>query len=148
MNQERQTMRSAGAIVFIIRDNQILYLLLKHIKTGIHWGFPKGRMEENESEKDTALREVEEETGLTGLTFLDGFRNNEEYSFERKSDRVMIDKTVTYFLLEANSKEAKVSEEHSEYIWVTFEEAFAKLKQESPKKLLKIADDRIKFSKL
>ena len=30
------------------------------------WSFPKGHMEPGESEQDTALRELREETGLTG----------------------------------------------------------------------------------
>ena len=140
-------MKSAGAIVFTIKDGQILYLILKHVKTGIHWGFPKGRMEEGESEKEAALREIKEETGMEKLIFLDGFRGKEKYSFERKSDGVMIDKTVSYFLMEADIGEVNLSVEHSEYIWATFNEAFLKLEKENPRELLKMADDKIRLCK-
>ena len=145
MSQERQSMKSAGAIVYIIKDNKILYLLLKHVKTGVHWGFPKGRVEEGESKKSTALRELREETGLMELTFIDGFEGEEKYSFERKRDGVMVDKTVTYFLMKAVFKEVEMSLEHSEYMWVTLREALEKLDQEIQKKFLKEAEHRIRL---
>jgi 8-oxo-dGTP pyrophosphatase MutT (NUDIX family) len=140
---EKETMKSAGAIIFTIKDNQILYLLLKHIKTGTHWGFPKGRVEENETEKETVTREVTEETGLTSLNFVEGFKGEEKYSFERKKDGKMIDKTVTYFLLKTNVKDTKLSREHSDFSWGTFEETLEKLEQPEQKELLRIANDKI-----
>jgi len=129
-------MKSAGAVVFTIKDNEVRYLLLKHIKTGTHWGFPKGRMENGESEKEAATREISEETGLTNLTFIDGFIDKEEYSFKRKDDGVIIDKVVTYFLAEVNSKDTRISEEHTEYIWVAFDEAMEKLNKKEMNKVL------------
>jgi len=35
------------------------------------WFFPKGRVEEGESEEEAARREIEEETGLAGLELID-----------------------------------------------------------------------------
>ena len=101
-------------------------------------------MEEGESEKETALREVREETSMEKLIFLDGFKGEEKYSFERKSDGVMIDKTVSYFLMEADIGEVNLSVEHSEYIWATFKEAFLKLEKENLRELLKMADNKIR----
>jgi len=55
--------KSCGAVVY--RENaQVKYLLLHY--GGAHWDFVKGEMEEDESEEETARRELEEETGITG----------------------------------------------------------------------------------
>ncbi|MBD3304395.1 NUDIX domain-containing protein, partial [Candidatus Woesearchaeota archaeon] len=51
--------RCSGGIIF----NNGKYLLVKH-KEGGHWDFPKGHAEEGETEEETALREIYEETGL------------------------------------------------------------------------------------
>lgn len=63
--------KSCGAIAFTRNSNQIMYILVKD-KKGF-WGFPKGHVEKNETEVQTAKREVYEETGLD-VEFLNGFR--------------------------------------------------------------------------
>jgi len=66
--------RSAGFVVFTEReDGKRLYLLL-HYPSG-HWDFPKGHVEEGESEIRAALRELREETGLTDVEVVFGFRD-------------------------------------------------------------------------
>jgi len=54
MEQEK----ACGCI--IINDNKVL--LVKHHQG--HWGFPKGHVEENETEEETAIRETKEETNI------------------------------------------------------------------------------------
>src|SRR5204863_3479004 len=51
--------RAAGGVVY--RDGQIL---LVHRPKYDDWTFPKGKANEDETDEDCALREVEEETGL------------------------------------------------------------------------------------
>ena len=46
----------------MIKDQQPLFLLIQQ-KAG-HYGFPKGHVEKNETEVETAIREIKEETGL------------------------------------------------------------------------------------
>ena len=63
----------------IVRDPSQKYLLVFGKKSG-KWGFPKGHQEEGESEEETALRELKEETGI-GLSMNDleeriRFKNN------------------------------------------------------------------------
>ena len=53
---------SAGVIVFKRDRGKLKYLVIKSF-TGVH-GFPKGHIEAGESEKEAAIREVLEETGL------------------------------------------------------------------------------------
>ena len=67
---------SCGAIVFV-RHKEREYLLL-HYGMG-HWGFVKGHVEDNETEKETALRELKEETGLSKVEFIEGFKEKTHY---------------------------------------------------------------------
>ena len=48
--------KSCGAVVFTRIDNNIKYLLIQNLE-GIY-GFPKGHVEDGESETQTAIREV------------------------------------------------------------------------------------------
>jgi len=59
--------KSCGAVVYREQDKKRFYLILRHKRKGTkggHWDLPKGHVEENESEHQTALREVKEETNL------------------------------------------------------------------------------------
>ena len=56
--------RSCGAVVFRQENEELKILLIRH-RNGGHWSFPKGHMEKGETESDTALREILEETGLS-----------------------------------------------------------------------------------
>jgi len=66
--------KSCGCIIF---NNSEQVLLIK--MTAGHWSFPKGHIEGTETERNTAYREVLEETGLT-CKILDGFRYITTYS--------------------------------------------------------------------
>ena len=85
---------SCGAVVFTRRGGQPLYVVVEE-QPG-HYSFPKGHMEGNETEIETARREILEETGLQP-TFLEGFRYQEEYHLSEKPGTW---KRVTYFLAE------------------------------------------------
>lgn len=92
-------------------------LLIRHVNGG-HWAFPKGHMEGNETESETALREIREETGLT-VTLDTGFRAVVTYS--PKPD---VMKDVIYFAAEYIGGEAhRQVEEVTEICWVPAEEA-------------------------
>ena len=108
MTQEK----SCGALVYRKRGENIQLLLLRH-KMGGHWSFPKGHVEDGETEAQTALREVREETGLN-IMLLDGFREIVRYS-----PRPGVSKDVVYFLGYAeDSRTVRQEEEISEIRWV------------------------------
>jgi 8-oxo-dGTP pyrophosphatase MutT (NUDIX family) len=57
--------RSAGGVVYRVTEGRPRFLL---IRDSYHnWGFPKGHLEKNEPAEQAALREVQEETGLSEL---------------------------------------------------------------------------------
>ncbi len=104
--------KSCGAIVYRKHHGNTEILLIKHINSG-HWSFPKGHMEAMESEEETALREVKEETGIDIL--LDPtFRETVTY-FPRKDTR----KEVVYFIAMARSFDCTPqADEIAEVRWV------------------------------
>ena len=110
--------KSCGGVVFTRRDDEILYVIIRH-RTG-HCGFPKGHMEPGETEQQTALREIREEVGLQ-CTLMEGFRQQDQYHLPRKSGTV---KQVVYFLAEFAEQEIVIQpEEISQAYLLPFEEA-------------------------
>ncbi|MDD2956572.1 MAG: NUDIX domain-containing protein [Oscillospiraceae bacterium] len=109
--------KSCGALVYRTSGRGVELLLLKH-KYGGHWSFPKGHVEAGETEIQTALREVKEETGLT-VSLHEGFRHAVEY-FPKPN----VKKQVVYFLgYAADDHVVKQEEEISEIQWVPLEKA-------------------------
>ena len=126
---------SCGAIVFTKDGNSVKYVIIES-KQGI-FGFPKGHNENLETEKETALREVFEETGLC-INFIDGFRMEDRYSFTRNGITVL--KTVIYFLAEYSNQRPVVQEiELNSIRLMDFETALETLPYENTRNILKNA---------
>ncbi|HEY6554254.1 MAG TPA: NUDIX domain-containing protein, partial [Vicinamibacteria bacterium] len=83
--------RSAGGL--IVHGSQILLI---SVMEGKRWQLPKGHIEEGETPEETAVREVREETGVTGR--VRGPLPGVEYWFFDRGAR--IHKQVDYFLLD------------------------------------------------
>lgn len=90
--------KSCGVIVFTRENDIIKYVIIKSI--GSFYGFPKGHVENNETETQTALREVFEEVGLKP-TLINGFRETVEYYIPSAD----VQKQVVYFLGEYNNQD-------------------------------------------
>lgn len=127
--------KSCGAIVFRIEQDRPVYLLLFG---PTYWGFVKGLVEKGESEEETALREAEEETGMK-VKLLSGFKERINYNY--KFDGEPIKKEVIFFIAEAPSAEVKLSQEHEDFKWLKFEEAFRLVKYRNQKEILKRAHE-------
>lgn len=124
--------KSCGAIVCKIQDGDIYTLVIR--QNDGHWGFPKGHVEDQETEQETARREVREETGVK-IRFIDGFREETHYS-----PRPGVQKDVVYFM--ANPDGGKLcaqEEEISELHWVRLVDAAALLTYDNDANLLRKA---------
>lgn len=123
---------SSGAILYRRQNKTITFLLLHYY--GGHWDFPKGNKEEGETDLDTALREIKEETGITDVTIVDNFKKQIFYKFKRNNR--LISKKVIYFLAETNSSNVRLSNEHLNFIWAQYEEAFRIITYPTSKEIL------------
>ncbi|MDF2567986.1 MAG: Nudix family hydrolase [Oscillospiraceae bacterium] len=126
MNYEK----SCGAIIFRKFHGNTELLLIKHANGG-HWSFPKGHVEENETEVETAKREIKEETGLDVIidpTF------REVVSYSPKKDTL---KDVIYFLAKAkNTNFTPQEEEISQIKWVEINRVHSLLSYDNDKQLV------------
>lgn len=136
MSEGLQYEKSCGAVVYCQDGNEIKYLLACE-RSG-YWVFPKGHMEAGESEHDTALREVKEETGLD-VSFVEGFRVTDEHSLAREGRPNTIKQTV-YFLARYEGQEFVPQEaEIAKIVLMSYESAMETLQFDSFKKILEQA---------
>lgn len=75
------------------------------------WEFPGGKIEENESPLEAAVRETREETGLN-VEIVKNFSVHKVYFFENE-------KIIYYFLARPKTKKVKLSYEHDKFKWLS-----------------------------
>lgn len=131
---------SAGAIIFRKEGKNTLYLIL-HYESG-HWDFVKGKIEEKENEKETVIREAEEEAGLKDLSLIETFREKLSYFYKKEGETVY--KEVIFLLAETRTKEIKLSYEHKGFKWLSYEEALKQLTYDNAKNVLRKASEFLK----
>jgi len=111
---------SSGVIIVNYQDKIPLYLLLR---VHNYWDFPKGIVDPGEEPLSGAVREVEEETTLTGLDFHWGLEYRETPPYRRG-------KIARYYIAESSRVDVflPVSEElghpeHDEFRWLEYEQS-------------------------
>jgi bis(5'-nucleosidyl)-tetraphosphatase len=124
--------KACGAVIFRRDAGRLLFLLIRHRKEGL-WSFPKGHVEEGERDEETALREVQEETGLT-VKLLPGFRERITYP-----PKPGVSKEVHFFLAESPSGATIANKEVNGFAWLTYEAAHTCLTYADTKKVLDTA---------
>jgi len=105
--------RAAGVIVFRRQGRRALYLLLQHMRG--HWAFPKGHIETGETSVDAARREVLEETGISRIRLIAGYKKTTRFRFQwppKSKDAEQRLKFVVFYLGQAFTSHVRLSSEH------------------------------------
>ena len=123
---------SIGAVVYTVINDKILYLLLNYVSG--HWDFPKGNKEENETQIETVIREIKEETGITNIMLQNNFRKDIFYKYKR--DNKLISKHVIYYLAETNTLKVVLSNEHIGFKWAEYGDTLENITYENSKGVL------------
>lgn len=126
--------RSCGAVVFTRKEDKPLFVIVREMAGA--YSFPKGHMEGNETEEETARREIFEEIGLRPR-FLPGFREQDEYDL---AERPGFRKRVTYFLAEFEGGTLTPRPgEIREILLLPYEQALTYFEHESSRRILSAA---------
>ena len=128
--------KSCGAVVFTRINGEIRYVIIQSLEG--YYGFPKGHMEAGETEEQTALREIYEETGLS-VHILDAFRCVDEHSIPGKPG---VMKRIVYFAAEYADQQLRYQpEELLSIALMSFDEAMNAFQWESSRKILQEVAD-------
>lgn len=127
--------KSCGAVIFTREKGWTQFCVIRQANGD--YGFPKGHMEPGEGERQTALREILEEVGLT-VTLIDAFREELFYPLARRPGYT---KNTVYFLAEFKGQTpACQPEEVTEASLMTYEQAMDTLVFPDLKEVLKKAN--------
>lgn len=127
--------KSCGFVAYKRIENVNHYLIIQSLNGDV--GFPKGHMESGESELETAIRELKEETGVD-VKVIQGFRRQIEYELRRIPDTI---KQSVYFLGQCTSDKIICQEaEVAEASFISYEDALKILTFEETKNILKDAE--------
>ena len=136
--------KSVGGVVYRVENGKILYLLLQY--RSWQWDFPKGHVEENESEEETLRREIKEETGLEHLSIVPNFRTlvryfyvakgNEKKERLRENRGIYIFKKVPYYAVKTEESTVTIDFESKAFAWLPFKEALQRIKNSGSTKIL------------
>ena len=122
--------KACGAVVYRILNGRIHYVIIQQ-QEGFH-GFPKGHVEKNETEIETAIREVKEETNLD--VEIDA---NKRYTMEYVTDKGTL-KQVVLFIAKCTGGEIKAQEcEVNDIKWLDFDEAMQTITYDNTRELFK-----------
>ena len=120
-----------GAVIYTTVNNEKLFLIIKN-ESG-HIGFPKGHVEEDETELETAQREIFEETALTP-NIDTSFREEYTYIFNDNN------KNAVYFIAEFDNTEIKIQESEIFDHWlVPYDKAYELLNFKEDRAILENA---------
>lgn len=127
--------KSCGFVAYTNVPDGRRYLIIRSLDG--EYGFPKGHVEGSETEHETAVRELKEETNAE-VTIIPGFRRQIEYAFPNKPG---VMKRTVYFIGEYAAGEIVCREgEVSEAAFHSFEKAYELLSFEDTRNILKEAD--------
>ncbi len=132
---------TAGGIVYRKKSKDVEILLIQDAKD--RWTIPKGHIEEGEQAKDTAAREIKEETGLEKLRVLN-WLGKINFKYRRQQSLVLM--TTDIFLVEALGDTNKLKPEDwmNGIKWFSAQEALDKIEYEDIEKIILLGLNRIR----
>ena len=143
--------RVVDCYVYFQKAKEVEFLLLKRNKNKLYehlWQGVAGKIEKDDKAWETAVRELKEETGLAPKKMF--VADHVSRFYEKHKDRMNL---VPVFGIEVDSKDVTLSDEHIDYKWLDFEEAFDTLIWNGQKQGLKTVynmllknDDRIRWT--
>lgn len=136
--------RSFGIIPLQKKGKEWQVLLINHRQGGF-WAFPKGHAEAGETPEQAALRELQEETGLTVVKFLSDEILREAYSFFR--GKSFIHKEVLYYIAEVTGDLQLQEGEVYDSRWVPLHEAEREITYSESKNLCRRAIELLNTQK-
>ena len=116
--------KSCGCI--IIEKDKVLLIQ----QTKGHWGFPKGHVEVGETEIETAIREVKEETNLDVE-----INENKRYTMEYITDKGALKQVVLFVAKKVNGNEKYQESEIKSMKWMTFGDAIKTITYDNTREL-------------
>ncbi len=148
----KQKFRKAVFIVTYARkNNSILYLVLRRHKNWKGWEFPKGGVDIGESERNAALRELKEETGLNPLdNHVKKFSVKGLYKYKKKPKEYsgIVGQSYKLFAIEVSFPKNGIvkidKHEHSGWKWLTIDKAILRVTWQNQKECLRVVDEWVK----
>ena len=134
---------TSGGIVFrMTRDGKDIEILLIQDSKN-RWTIPKGHIEQGETAKQTAIREIGEEAGLQHIQVLT-WLGKIHFKY-RRLDRLVLMTTQVYLVREIDNTEMPTKEKWMNGIkWFKFNDALEAIEYEDIEKLMLIAKKKIR----
>lgn len=137
---KRQT--SSGGVIFR-KNNDEIEVAIVSVKSGRNWCLPKGLVDKGETPEITAVREVKEETGLSGRII--GKIGDITYWYYIKGENTKCRKTVHFYLMEYVSGDTSQHDfEVDDAFWFPFKTALQKISFKGDRTILEKAETKLK----
>ena len=133
---------SSGGVIFRKTSTNGFEIALVAVKRGSIWCLPKGIVEKGESQEETSVREVREETGLSGRVI--GKIGNISYWYFIKEENAKCRKTVHFYLLEyLDGSTLDHNWEVDNAVWFSLDEAVEKVSYQGDRNIVRKAKEML-----